>query len=126
MNEYEMYLGVAAFVFYAKKYGFEFIGQGKNSLTFNYSGGRYYFCKIMPGKKDYDCGYVVVNINDFKLLFGNDDGYIKDLKSCERLKLKRPDGTLEHCRLDPSLWGKIEVKIDNGKTVKCLHPPQIL
>jgi len=122
MNEYELYLSFAAFVFYAKnKHGLEFKKQGENFLSFNYSGGKYYFCKIMPGKKDSDCGYVVVNIHDFELLFGNDDEYIRDLKNCERPKLRRSDGSIEHCSLDESLWGNIRTEISPGKFINCLR-----
>jgi len=121
MGSYEIYLGTASFIYYAKKYGFEFKLQGENHLSFNYSGGKYYFCKIMPGKKGYDCGYVVVNIHDFALLFGNDDDYIADLKKCERLKLKRPDGSIEHCRIDGSLWRNMETEISPGKVIKCIR-----
>ena len=121
MNNYEIYLGIASFVYYAKKYGFDFKLQGENHLSFYYRGGRYYFFPIMPGKKGYDCGYVVVNIHDFALLFGNDDDYIADLKKCERLKLKRPDGAIEHCRIDESLWGNIETEISTGKSINCIR-----
>jgi hypothetical protein len=121
MNNHEIYLGTASFIYYAKKHGFEFKLQGENHLSFNYSGGKYYFCKIMPGKKGYDCGYVVVSIHDFVLLFGNDDEYIADLKKCERLKLKRPDGSIEHCRIDGSLWGNMETEISPGKVINCIR-----
>ena len=118
----ELYLGLASFVFYAKKKtGFEFREQGKKHLSFNYSGGKYYFCQVMPGKAGSDCGYVVINNHDFKLLFGDDDDYIKDLKNCERLKLKGPDGSIEHCRLDRSLWGNIRTEISRGKFINCLR-----
>jgi len=119
MNEYELYLSFAAFVFFAKKkIGFEFQKHG-DFLSFNYSGGKYYFCQIMPPGKNSDCGYVVVNIHDFELLFENDDEYIGDLKSCERPKLRRSDGSIEHCRLDKSLWGNIKTEISPGKFINC-------
>jgi hypothetical protein len=116
-------MSLAAFVFYAKKHGFDFEMQGNNYLSFHYSGGRYYPSKIMSGKCGVDCGYIVVNQYDFDLLFGTDEEYIKDLKQSVKLKPTRSNTNAEHCFLPESLWGKIETKISPEIFINCLRKP---
>ena len=119
-------MGFASFVFYAKKNGLNFQKQGSNSLSFHYSGGRYYAAKIMPGKDKNDCGYIVLNCVDYEILFGKNilpvdlaTNETVNLKQCKRPKEKKPDGSREHCNIDESLWGKIEASIDGGDKVQC-------
>ena len=114
-------MSFAAFVFFARKHGFEFQEQGNNSLSFNYSGGRYYYCKIMHRIDGVDCGYIVLNKNDFVFLFGNDEEYLKDIYNCSRFKTMRSDGSREHCRIPESLWGNIKTEISPGKIINCLR-----
>ena len=112
----QLYMSYAAFVFYAKKYGFEFQKHKGNSLTFNYSGGRYYFSKIMEGKRGVDCGYIVVNSDDFMLLFGKDEDYLKDINNSAKIKTTQEE---EHCHLPSALWGKIETEVSPGEFINC-------
>ena len=117
----ELYMSLAAFVYYAKDKGFELKKHGEHTLTFNYSGGKYYYGKIMPGKGENDCGYVVINICDIRFLFGDNNEYNKGIMNTERPREKRQDGSLEHCCLPPDLWGKIEAELSPGKTINCLR-----
>ena len=117
----ELRMSFAAFSYYAKRRGIEFEWHSNDSITFHYSGGKNYYSAIMPGNGNNDCGYIVVNIGDFNILFGDNCDYNKDLMHSERPKQKLSDGTMEHCRLPPDLWGKIETEISPGKTINCLR-----
>jgi hypothetical protein len=117
----ELYMSLAAFVYYARRNGFNFQKQRENTLTFNYDGGRYYFSKIMPGKNGLDCGYIVVSKHDFNLLFGNDVEYNKDLNNCKKIKDEKKS---EHCGLPEHLWGRIETEIRPGETINCQKEKQ--
>jgi hypothetical protein len=109
-------MSYAAFIYYAKKYGFNFEKHGQNSLTFNYDGGKYYPCQIIHGKIGVECGYLIVNNENFKILFGDNEDYTRDLKNST--KFKRP-GHIEHCRLPESLWGNIETEVCPGEIINC-------
>jgi hypothetical protein len=121
----EIYLSLAAFLFYIKNTGLKYEIHNEY-LSLHYTNSRYYSCPIMPEKKNYDCGYIVLNIIDFQILFGQTaeivdltNNKIIDLIKYERPKLRRIDGSIEHCRLPEELWGKIPTEISPGKVINC-------
>ena len=121
----EIYLSFAAFLFYIKTTGLKYETH-KEHLSLHYSTGGYYFCPIMPEKGNYDCGYIVLNIDDFQTLFGKTaeivdltKGEVIDLFKCERPKHRRIDGSIEHCKLPEELWGNIPTEIAPGNIINC-------
>ena len=113
-------MSYAAFVFNAKKYGFKFEKHDNNSLTFNYEHGKYYPCQLIQGKAGVECGYIIVNDEDFKILFGTNEEYLKNLYDCKKYK---QNGRVNHCKLPESLWGRIETEIRLGDIINCQRNP---
>jgi len=121
----EIYLSFAAFLFYIKNTGIKYEVH-KEHLSLHYAMSRCYFCPIMPEKENYDCGYIVLNINDFQTLFGKtaeivnlSNNEVINLYKCERPKQRYLDGSIEHCKLPEELWGNIPTEIGHGNVINC-------
>jgi hypothetical protein len=122
----EIYLSFAAFLFYIKNTGVVYEAHNNDYLSLHYGMSKFYLCPIMPGKRNYDCGYIVLNVGDFQKLFGKtaeivnlNNNKIVNLYDCERPKQRNIDGNIEHCKLPEELWENIPTEISEGIVINC-------
>jgi hypothetical protein len=128
---HEVYVSFAAFLFFIKNTGLKITvhdGQSKRFLTFHYGKETGHLFQVMPGKRGYDCGYVIINIHDYGKLFSGDTKFVDlatnetiDLKDYERPYKKLSDGTRGHCNLPEKLWRNIPIIINSNEIVNCVR-----
>jgi len=120
-----LYLGLAAFLHYAKESGFEFSTSGQDRLLLD--KGEYVLFEKYEDRSRTGCGCIYTSVPDLFRAFSENPGLIQVLiAKCQK---KFPWGTPEalkdpHCRIDESLWGKLSTPINKGKMViKCIQIP---
>ena len=122
--EGELYLGYASFAHYVKNvYGYQLHRNGNDHLVMC-KKGVYFLFELTLDCSNAECGYVYVGSDMWGYIYAENP----DLSQCLSDKCRRRKGRLLygekdwHCHIDPSLWNKISVDINNRQTVKCIHP----
>jgi len=128
MEDQNVYMGYASFVYYLNKKGYKVATEGKWYILFWLEGENSHRCELTIDENRLECGSVYINTGTLRKVFRRHNDLIDDLlRFCIRpniystLPINKND---YHCNIEPSLWGKIETEILTKQKVACLHLPQ--
>jgi len=118
-----LYLGLASFLYYTEKFGYECDLDGNDRLLFKEA---YVLFQIYeyPQENRKACGCVYTSINDIYTVFSEKPELIKILENeCPRTPWGVPTHD-PHCKLEESLWSNIvPIDIDNKRMIRCYRTP---